>query len=610
MSYKNLKSCIDDLESKGMLLRISQEVDPNLEMAEIHRRIYQKKGPAILFERVKNSPFKACSNLFGTNERCEYIFRDALKKMEHLIQLKIDPTQFFKSPIKSLRSVPYILKALPRTSFLRNPVISNECQISQLPQIISWPKDGGAFITLPQVISFPPNSQKLSEANVGMYRIQLSGNQYIQNEEIGLHYQLHRGIGIHHTAYLNSDEPFKISIGVGGPPAYTLASIFPLPEGLSEILFSGLLGNRSYKYSWKNGFFIPNEVDFCITGIVNKQQLKSEGPFGDHLGYYSLAHDFPVMNVQNVYHKTDPIWHFTAVGRPPQEDSGFGYLIHKMVHEITKAEFPGIKEIHAVDAAGVHPLLLAIGSERYMPFRDRKPEEILTLANHILGKGQTSLAKYLFIATEEPDRPLSTNHISDFLDYCLRRVDWRFDLHFYTNTTMDTLDYSGGTWNAGSKLVVACNRNVQRDLSSDISVFNEVNTLIKKIKLVQPGIIALEMESFVDSRSAKTEIDQLISQIENLDLKNFPLLVIVDDAQFTTADLNNFLWVTFTRSNPSHDTYGINSFTEYKHWGCRGSLIIDARIKPHHAPTLECDPQISSKVDVLFNTVSELKRFR
>jgi 4-hydroxy-3-polyprenylbenzoate decarboxylase len=237
MSYKNLNSCLSDLEKTGQLLRIPVEVNPDQEMAEIHRRIYQKKGPAILFEKVKSSPFKAVSNLYGTNERSEYIFRDSLSKMEHLIRLKVDPSELLKSPIKTLRLLPFLVNALPKRIIFNKRVLQFETKISQLPLIKSWPEDGGAFITLPQVISFPPNSKSLKEANVGMYRIQLTGNQYHLDQEVGLHYQLHRGIGIHHKAFNQTNKEFKISVGIGGPPAYSLGSIFPLPEGLSEILF-------------------------------------------------------------------------------------------------------------------------------------------------------------------------------------------------------------------------------------------------------------------------------------------------------------------------------------------------------------------------------------
>lgn len=187
MTYKSLQSSISDLYKNNQLIIIKDPVDPYLEMAEIHRRINEKKGPAILYENVIGSPFKACSNLYGTNERCEFLFKDALVGIKHLIKLKISPLTAIKELGKTLYHFPYLLKSIPRKSYFSKPVLENNCKITDLPQIVSWPKDGGAFVTLPQVISFPPQSKKLSEANVGMYRIQLSGNEYTLNSEIGLH---------------------------------------------------------------------------------------------------------------------------------------------------------------------------------------------------------------------------------------------------------------------------------------------------------------------------------------------------------------------------------------------------------------------------------------
>ena len=223
------------------------------------------------------------------------------------------------------------------------------------------------------------------DSNIGMYRIQLTGNDYETNKEIGLHYQLHRGIGIHHTEYLKSDEPFRCCIFVGGPPSHAFCAIMPLPEGLSEMTFAGMLAGRRFGYTWHEDWMLSADADFVICGTIRKGEKMPEGPFGDHLGYYSLQHDFPVMDVETVWHRKDPIWHFTVVGRPPAEDSQFGYLIHKIVKDLTPGEFPGIRQINAVDEAGVHPLLLAVGSERYMPFREKVPEEIITQANRILG---------------------------------------------------------------------------------------------------------------------------------------------------------------------------------------------------------------------------------
>ena len=598
MAYKNMNDCVLDLEKHGHLKRISTEVDPNLEMAEIHRRVYESQGPALLFEKVKGSPFRAVSNIYGTTERTAFIFRDTLKKVQQVIELKADPTRFLKNPAKYTDAPFTALTALPMKSW-RAPVLYGKTTIDQLPQIKSWKDDGGAFITLPQVLTLPPGDTNIMHSNLGMYRIQLSGNEYVTNEEVGLHYQLHRGIGIHHTAYNASDEPFRCSIFVGGPPSHAFAAIMPMPEGLSELTFAGMLGGRRFRYVRKNGHVISADADFVITGIIRMGGKKPEGPFGDHLGYYSLKHDFPVMEVENVYHRKDAIWQFTVVGRPPQEDSSFGWLIHQLVEPLTSQEFPGIKEIHAVDASGVHPLLLAIGSERYMPFRERKPEEILTQANHLLGKGQTTLAKFVIIAADGDDPKLDTHDMPHFFNHVLERIDLTRDLHFQTRTTIDTLDYSGSGWNEGSKVVIACCGGKRRELKAELPPDFTLPQGFSNPKFAMPGILAIESPKFVDEKSY-TEVENFTKKMESCAAffeKHIPLTLLVDDANFTTATLNNFLWVTFTRANPSHDIHGIQDFIKNKHWGCKGGLVIDARKKPHHAPELIPDKAVSEKVD-------------
>ena len=466
--------------------------------------------------------------------------------------------------------------------------------------------DGGAFITLPQVFTLGPGETNMMKSNLGMYRIQLSGNDYQMNEEIGLHYQLHRGIGVHHTAYNSSDEPFRVSIFVGGPPSHAFAAIMPLPEGLSELTFAGLLNSRAFRYFKHQEHILSSQADFCIVGTVVKGKKKREGPFGDHLGYYSLDHDFPLMKVDAVYHRKDPLWHFTVVGRPPAEDSSFGYLIHELVKDLAPAEFPGLIEVNAVDAAGVHPLLLAIGSERYMPFREKKPEEILTIANHLLGKGQTTLAKFLIIADIADDTTLSTHQIADFFKHVLQRIDWRRDLHFQTKTTMDTLDYSGDGWNGGSKVVMACCGSPIRTLTNVVPKDFSLSSDFPNWKISIPGILFIQSKPWTHQEVANKEMEGLAESLKRFDLSGLPLVVVCDSASFAAQTLNNFLWVTFTRANPSHDIFGVDAFTEYKHWGCRGSLIIDARIKTHHAPALVKDDVVSERVDRLFKKGGEL----
>ena len=581
-----MQEVVEDLHKTGQLIKITKEVDGNLEAAQIHREIFDKGGPAIFFEKIKGSPFPAVSNIYGTFDRTEYLFRHTLRRVKRLIELKADPTRLLKDPFKYISSPLTALMALPMKSGWSVPSKYRQTQISKLPMIKSWSMDGGAFITMPQVFTMPPGSKDIMQSNVGMYRIQLNGNEYVQDEEIGLHYQLHRGIGVHHTAYNETNLPFKCSIFVGGLPSHAFAAIMPMPEGMSELTFAGMLAGRRFRYSYdEQGHVISNDADFVITGTILKNIKKPEGPFGDHLGYYSLKHDFPVMKVDRVYHRKNPIWHFSVVGRPPMEDSSFGHLIHKLVEDLIPVEFPGVKEIHAVDAAGVHPLLLAIGEERYMPFREKIPEEILTIASKILGSGQTSLAKYLIIAAEDEYKELTTYNIPAFFQHVLERIDWRRDLHFHTKTTIDTLDYSGVGWNAGSKVVIACRGEKKRTLGPDLNGIQAIKG-VPKMALALPGVLCIEHSLWIDYPTATSELANLSISLQDLDSNKYPLIVLCDDADFTAATVNNFLWVTFTRSNPSHDIYGVDQFIEYKHWGCAGSLIIDARKKKHHAPEL------------------------
>lgn len=607
--YRNLEECLNDLEKHGHLVRVKEEVDPELEMAAIHLRVHAMKGPALLFEKVKGSRFRAASNIFGTTERSRFIFRDTWKAVEEIIALRNDPISALKKPFKHIGTGLAALKALPRkTSSV--PDGFEEIRISDLPLIKHWPMDGGAFVTLPLVYTEDADKPGVMNANLGMYRIQLNGNAYEQDKEIGLHYQIHRGIGIHQAKANRKGIPLKVSCFVGGHPAHTLAAVMPLPEGLSELTFAGMLAGRRFRYSYDDGFCISNDADFVITGEVFPNENKPEGPFGDHLGYYSLTHPFPLMRVKKVYARKNAIWNFTVVGRPPQEDTAFGALIHELTGDAIRQEIPGVQEVHAVDAAGVHPLLFAIGSERYTPYlQTQQPAEILTQANRILGTGQLSLAKFLFITAAE-DQALNSHNEPAFLQYILERIDLRRDIHFYTNTTIDTLDYSGTGLNTGSKVVFAAYGAVLRELCNTVPAVFERLDVFSAASLVMPGVIALKAAAFVDYAHAEAQLQQLSMALKAYadDLKSLPLIVVCDDSDFLAATINNFLWATFTRCNPSHDIYGVDSFTRHKHWGCNGPLIIDARVKPHHAPPLIPDPEVERKIDRLFAKGGSLER--
>ena len=604
MGYRNLQECIRDLEKHGHVVRLRQEVSANLEAAEIHRRVCERGGPAILFENVTGCTFPMVSNLFGTLERARFIFRDSLQAVETLVQLKKDSLYLLKHPGRipaALRTLISMRPAIRRTG----PVMECQTTLDQLPQLKCWPKDGGAFITLPEVYTEHPDRPGYVHSNLGMYRVQISGNQYRPNQEVGLHYQIHRSIGFHHAAAIAKGQPLRVNIFVGGPPSMAVSAVMPLPDGIPEVAFAGALSGRAVRMVRNgSGPMICAEADFCISGTIDPNRQLPEGPFGDHLGYYSLTHDFPVVNVEAVYHRKDAIWPFTVVGRPPQEDTIFGALIHDLTGPAIPAVLPGVHAVHAVDAAGVHPLLLAIGSERYVPYADeRQPQELLTNANAILGQGQLSLAKYLLIVAHEDDRGLDIHQIEKFFQHLLLRVDWGRDLHFQTRTTIDTLDYTGTGLNAGSKLVIAAAGAIRRTLSTQIPSDLDLPNGFSEPRVCLPGVLAIQgPKPAGQPPRCDGEVDRFCREMtaaRHSSLSGWPLIVIVDDSRFCAQTLNNFLWMTFTRSNPADDIYGIDSFTESRHWGCRSSLVIDARVKPHMAPALETDPTISRRVDAM-----------
>ncbi len=627
--YKSLEQALLDLEKAGMLKRIHAEVDPHLEMAEIARENFRQGGPALLFEHVKGSKFRAACNIFGNDERFNFLFRDGFEQTRAAVLFKSNPVQFFKDALKSPKTLFRAARAGLTSLPLRSGNINDfeECSLQDLPQLVSWPLDGGAFITLPQVATRPRENASIMQTNVGMYRIQISGNDYEPNEECGLHYQIKRDIARHHQKAIEEGRPLKVSIFIGGPPSHTFAAVMPMPENLSELLFAGMLGNRRFRYFEHNGYLVSSDADFCILGEL-EQGLKPEGPFGDHIGYYSGKHDFPCMKVHKVLCKKNAIFPFTVVGRPPQEDTLFGKYIHEITQPMVPASLPGVYGIHAVDEAGVHPLCLAVASEAFRPYAtadEREPMELLKTANALLGFNQASLTKYLLIAAKEDCAGLDVNNVPAFFTHVLERINFDRDLHFQTATTIDTLDYTGTSLNHGSKVVIAAAGKIIRELRSD-SADLESLTLPQGFKvaaIVMKGVLMIEGPA-----TFKNNIEKLATLENNIkkhatftqnetveafrELKeafvhwkfreNYPWVTIIDEgAANNTASstanniLSDFLWLTFTRSDPAQDVYGIDESICDKHWKCKAPLIIDARIKPHHQKQLTIPAEITTK---------------
>jgi 4-hydroxy-3-polyprenylbenzoate decarboxylase len=618
MGFQTLRHCVEKLKREGQLVEIDHPVDPHLEIAEIQRRLFRADGPALLFTNVQGTSLPVLINLYGTQRRVERIFSDTLERVRRLVELKIDPAAALQKPWRYWRSPVDALTMLPRP-VRSGAVMHRDVPLSSLPGVTGWPGDGGPFITLPAVYTEHPDRPSLKHSNLGMYRVQLRGNAYEPDHEVGLHYQIHRGIGVHHAAAIAKGEPLKVAIFVGGTPALAVAAMMPLPEGLSELTFAGALaGHRIPMVRRKHRPSIYAAADVVIEGTIQPDTTKPEGPFGDHLGYYARQHDFPLLRVDHVWQREGAIWPVTVVGRPPQEDTLFGWLVHELTGPVIPTVLPGITSVHAVDAAGVHPLLLAVGSERYLPWRSSdRPAELLTQASAILGQGQLSLAKYLFIVNGQDAPGLDAHDVPAFLRHLLERVDWRRDCHFHTETTIDTLDYSGSGFNSGSKLVVAARGPVVRQLPTEQPSEAPLPTGFSAPRVCFPGVLVIngppiqprpslaapdEAAIWQASKDAvwAADVKRLTAAIAaDHPLAQWPLLIIVDNSDFAAVSLENLLWTTFTRSNPAADIHGVGETIHNKHWGCTGPLVIDARLKPHHAPPVEEDPVVTARIDEL-----------
>ena len=314
--HKNLRTFMEQLRREKEIVEISAEVDPYLEVAEIHRRVVEEGGPALLFTRVKGSKFPVVTNLFGTVRRMEMamgpkpeaIIQSAILAMDKLMPPKMKNLWEERSWLLNIARCG--LRSVPAN---RAPVLGASMQavnLHELPVLTSWQDDGGAFFTLPLVYTEKPGTK---EHNLGMYRLQV-----FSDNQTGMHWQIHKGGGFHHYEAEKANQALPVTVFLGGPPALTIAAITALPEMLPELLYASFLLGDKLNMVQVEGHAHPlvAEAEFALCGQVPPHVRKPEGPFGDHYGYYSLTHDFPVFNIQSVYHRKDAIYPATIVGIP------------------------------------------------------------------------------------------------------------------------------------------------------------------------------------------------------------------------------------------------------------------------------------------------------
>ncbi len=581
MRHATLKSFLATLRREGELHLIEEPIDPCLELAEIQRRTVARQGPALLFSRVKHSRFPVATNLFGTYKRIELAFGEDparfFRRVAEAAQKMLQPRASTLWHFRDLLKTGLTLGTRKRSA---GPVLERRIApvcLRELPQIQSWPKDGGPFLTLPMVYTEDPDT---GAGNLGMYR-----NQIYDDRTAGMHFQIHRGGGFHyHEAELRG-MPLPVNLFLGGPPSLMLSAIAPLPEQVSEFVLASLLqGRRLELISNPHVSPLPivAEADFLLVGKVPPRVRRCEGPFGDHYGYYSLAHDFPIFEVESMFHRKDAIIPATVVGRPPQEDHYIGEYLQDLFAPLFPLIMNGVIAVRAFDEAGMHPLAAAIVRERYH-------KEAFMAALRVLAEGQLSLTKFLLVT----DARISLKELRPLLLHILERADFSSDLYVFSHVSQDTLDYSTRSLNEGSKAILM-GLGDKRFPLADAPSRNLQNPVFRDQKVFAPGVLVVSGPPWREQDAAAELL------LREPAVQPFRLVILTDNAAECARDDSSFLWTVFTRFEPAADIYGRDAQLHRYHVRLSAPLLLDCRCKPWFPPVVEPDPETVKRVDALW----------
>ncbi len=574
--HPDLRSFLQTLRKENELIEISAEVDPYLEIAEIHRRVIEERGKALLFTNVKNSSFPVATNLFGTVKRIELAFgpkpQEFVRRAVEMVESIIPPTP---RKLWSFRDVGLKGLKLGTKRVGHGPVLEakqSPPDLEKIPFIQLWPEDGGYFNTLPLVYTESPTSGK---HNLGIYRMQRYGPT-----TTGMHWQIGKGGGFHYFEAEQRGQSLPVTVFLGGPPALIISAIAPLPEDVPELMLASLLADgkiRTVDDPRSGRHRLLADVEFAFCGHVPPIQRKPEGPFGDHYGYYSLTHDYPVFHVDAIYHRKDAIYPATVVGKPRQEDFFIGDYLQELLSPLFPVVMPAVRDLWSYGETGFHSLAAAVVKERYA-------REALSAGFRILGEGQLSLTKFLMLTDVRCD----LRDFRSLLETVLERIEWHRDLFIFSQTAFDTLDYASGKINHGSKAIMIGTGEKRRELARKFQ-----GPLPDGVTHAEPfsgGCLVIQGPSYSDEKDLASRI------AESGAFDDWQLIVLHDNIEFARAT-DKFLWATWTRFDPASDIYAREVDVRNNHIGYTAPVVIDARMKPWYPREVEPHPDTIKLVD-------------
>jgi UbiD family decarboxylase len=575
LSFPDLRSFLDQLRRDGDLVTVESQVDPHLEVAEIHRRVVAGGGPALLFTNVKGADFRLVTNLFGTARRAEMAFGERplrlIRRLVEIIETIMPPTP---GKLWGARDVGLELLKVGSRGVSSGPVtevVTHDVRLDRLPALTCWPEDGGPFITLPLVYTAHPDKPG---HNLGMYRMQV-----YDARTTGMHWQIGKGGGYHYAVAEGRGHMLPATVFLGGPPALILAAIAPLPENVPEMMLASLIaGERLSQVHGQGAHPLVANAEFALMGDVPPRMRRPEGPFGDHYGYYSLQHDYPVFEVRRIARRADAIYPATVVGKPRQEDFFIGDLLQELLSPLFPVVMPAVERLWSYGETGYHSLAAAIVKQRYR-------REAMASAFRILGEGQLSLSKFLLVA----DQHVDVKNFRATLEHILARTNPETDLYVFSNLAMDTLDYTGPTVNEGSKGVWMGLGDPIRELPRQFSAA-ELPAGVTDVRVFCAGCLVVGAPSYESDRDIVARIAAAPA------FAAWPLVVVSDEPERAVRSDMNFLWTTFTRFEPAADVHAADRRIVRNHIAYTAPVVIDARMKPWYPKELSCRDDIADLV--------------
>jgi UbiD family decarboxylase len=576
--FPDLRAFLDHLRRDRDLVEVAAPVDAHLEAAEIHRRVIAAGGPALLFSNARGKAFPLITNLFGTARRAELAFGERphrfIRDVVRLAETIMPPTA------GKLWGARQLARQLVRVGTRRGrtgpvvEVVTRDPDLGRLPVLTCWPEDSGPFITLPLVYTMHPDGRG---SNLGMYRLQVHDAR-----TTGMHWQIGKGGGFHYQVAESRGQSLPATVLLGGPPALILAAVAPLPENVPEMMLASLIaGHRLPEVAAPGGHPHPlvASAEFALMGEVPAGQRLPEGPFGDHYGYYSLRHDYPVFRVSQMACRRDAIYPATVVGKPRQEDFYIGDLLQDLLSPLFPLVMPAVEALWSYGETGYHSLAAAVVKQRYK-------REAMASAFRVLGEGQLSLTKFLLLT----DRAVDLKDFRATLEHVLARTDPRTDLYVFSNLSMDTLDYTGPTVNEGSKGVWLGLGDAVRDLPRSFAPLSPPPPDVTDVRAFCGGCLVVEGPPFAADQQAPSRL------AAHQAFAGWPLVVLTDDAERATKSVMNFLWSTFTRFEPAADIHASATRVVRHHLGYEPPILIDARMKPWYPAELSCRDDIARLV--------------